>query len=67
MINKYLKERHMCQFEHDRKPLHKIFEKVCFSPLPTLALHVTNVNSTYGISPFVDAKRFGHIVSKVSF
>ena len=40
-----------------RKPLHKIFEKeVCLSPLPTLALHVTNVNSAYGISPFVDAE-----------
>lgn len=60
MINKYLKEMtHMCQFEHDpfEKPLHKIFEKeVCLSPLPTLALHVTNVNSAYGISPFVDAE-----------
>ena len=24
----------------------------CFSPMPSLAIHMTNVNSIYGISPF---------------
>ena len=37
------------------KPLHKLYKKInCFSPMPSLALHMTNVNSNYGLSPLVD-------------
>ena len=40
------------------KPLHEIYEKEdCFSPIPSLALHCTNINSIYGLSPNIDWKR----------
>ncbi len=36
-------------------PLHKIFEKeICISPIPSLAMHCTNVNSIFGISPNIN-------------
>tara|TARA_B100000700_G_scaffold122582_1_gene137333 strand:+ start:545 stop:1573 length:1029 start_codon:yes stop_codon:yes gene_type:complete len=50
----------MCKFEHYpfEKPLHNIYKKeLCISPIPSLALHFTNVNSIYGLSPNVDWKR----------
>ena len=35
--------------------LHKIYEKEpCFSPIPSLAIHCTNINSIYGISPNIN-------------
>jgi hypothetical protein len=34
------------------KPLHELYKKInCFSPMPSLSLHLTNVNSIYGLSP----------------
>ena len=45
---------------HDpyEKPLHHIYsQELCLSPLPTLAIHMTNINSIYGISPTVDIKK----------
>ena len=40
------------------KPLHQVYEiEPCFSPIPSLALHCTNVNSIYGLSPNIDWKR----------
>ena len=50
----------MCQFEHYpfEKPLHDIYKsEYCLSPLPSLALHCTNVNSIYGLSPMTDWKK----------
>ena len=50
----------MCKFEHYpfEKPLHNIYKKeLCISPIPSLAVHFTNVNSIYGLSPNVDWKR----------
>ena len=47
----------MCKNEHSpfEAPLHKIFEKeLCISPIPSLAMHCTNVNSAFGISPNTD-------------
>ena len=47
----------MCQFEHYpfEKPLHDIYKsECCLSPIPSLALHCTNVNSIYGLSPITD-------------
>ena len=39
------------------KPLHKIYEKnPCLSPVPSLAVHCANVNSVFGISPFINLK-----------
>ena len=40
------------------KPLHEIFKSdVCMSPIPSLAIHATNINSIYGISPVVNIKK----------
>ena len=44
----------MSENEHSpfETPLHKIFEKeLCISPIPSLAMHCTNVNSIFGLSP----------------
>ena len=41
------------------KPLHKLYKRYsCYSPIPSLALHVTNINSVYGLSPGIDYKKF---------
>ena len=50
----------MCQFEHYpfEQPLHDIYKsEYCLSPIPSLALHCTNVNSIYGLSPTMDWKK----------
>jgi len=40
------------------KHLNEIYTKVsCISPLKSLSLHVTNVNSSYGLSPFINYKK----------
>ncbi len=55
--DKYLS---MCKKEHApfEKPLHEIYEKeLCISPIPTLAVHFTNINSIFGLSPNVDWER----------
>jgi len=39
------------------KPLHKIYETTpCLSPVPSLATHCANINSVFGVSPFIDLK-----------
>ncbi len=50
----------MCEFEHYpfEKPLHKIYNsEYCLSPIPSLALHCTNINSIFGLSPHTDWKK----------
>jgi len=50
----------MCQFEHYpfEQPLHDIYKsEYCLSPIPSLALHCTNVNSIYGLSPTMNWKK----------
>ena len=40
------------------KPLHDLYKKVfCFSPMPSIAIHLTNINSIYGLSPQIDWKK----------
>ena len=60
MIEKYWdKYVIMCKKEHApfEKPLHDIYEEeLCVSPIPSLALHFTNVNSIFGLSPNVNWK-----------
>ena len=55
MIQKYFDLlKTMSTFEHlpFEKPLHEIYKKeFCFSPIPSLAIHYTNINSVYGVSP----------------
>ena len=49
-----------CKIEHYpfEKPFHEIYKKeFCLSPLPSLAIHCTNINSVYGLSPFIDYKK----------
>ena len=50
----------MCEKEHApfEKPLHDIYEKeLCISPIPSLAIHFTNINSIFGLSPNVNWKK----------
>ena len=50
----------MCQFEHYpfEQPLHDIYKsEYCLSPIPSLAIHCTNINSIFGLSPNVDWKK----------
>ena len=50
----------MCKKEHApfEKPLHEIYkEEICISPIPSLAIHFTNINSIFGLSPNVDWKQ----------
>jgi hypothetical protein len=36
-------------------PLHNIYNKeICISPIPSLAMHCTNINSVFGLSPNID-------------
>ena len=61
MINKYYNELiKMGEIEHEpyETILHNIYDKEkCFSPIPSLALHCTNVNSVFGLSPTIDFKK----------
>lgn len=61
IINEYwnrlvsMTEKEHLPFE---KPLHDLYkEKYCISPIPSLAIHCTNVNSIYGLSPLKDWKK----------
>ena len=59
VIDYWEKFTSMCEFEHYpfELPLHEIYKKeYCLSPIPSLAMHCTNINSTYGISPNMDWK-----------
>ena len=55
MILKYWDElKLMCTLRHHpmEKSLHKIYEnEYCLSPIPSLAMHCTNINSVYGLPP----------------
>tara|TARA_Y100000590_G_C15666022_1_gene994467 strand:- start:243 stop:1274 length:1032 start_codon:yes stop_codon:yes gene_type:complete len=66
LMSKQLIEKHwekltsMCQFEHYpfEQPLHDIYKsEYCLSPMPSLALHFTNINSIFGLSPNLDWKK----------
>ena len=66
MTTKFLLEKYWgnfynnCLDRHDpfEKHLNEIYTKeFCISPLKSLSLHLTNVNSSYGLSPFIDYKK----------
>ena len=61
MILKYWNElKSMSTLRHHpmEKPLHKIYEKeYCLSPIPSLAMHCTNINSVYGLPPNFNWKK----------
>ena len=60
LINKYWdKFKKTCQNRHDpfEKYLNEIYKlEICISPIKSLSLHLTNVNSSYGLAPFIDYK-----------
>ena len=50
----------LCNFEHYpfESPLHEIYkQELCISPIPSIAIHYTNINSIYGLSPNKDWKK----------
>ena len=66
LTSKKIVEKHwnkflgMCTFEHYpfESPLHEIYkQELCVSPIPSLAIHCTNINSIYGLSPNKDWKK----------
>ena len=49
-----------CLERHDpfEKYLNEIYSKeICISPLKSLSLHLTNINSSFGLSPFINYKK----------
>jgi len=61
LLNKYWNNFYnTCLDRNDpfEKHLNEIYTKeFCISPLKSLSLHLTNVNSSYGLSPFIDYKK----------
>ena len=61
LVNKYWENfERTCEDRHDpfEKYLNEIYTKeICISPIKSLSLHLTNVNSSYGLSPFIDFKK----------
>ena len=48
-----------CEDRHDpfEKYINEIYKnEFCISPIKSLSVHLTNVNSSYGLSPFIDYK-----------
>ena len=45
-------------YSPNKRVLNDIYKKeFCISPIKSLSLHLTNVNSSYGLSPFIDYKK----------
>jgi hypothetical protein len=61
LLDKYWKNFYnTCLDRNDpfEKYLNEIYtNEFCISPLKSLSLHLTNVNSSYGLSPFIDYKK----------
>ena len=61
MIEKYWEKlKQMAENENSpfETPLHNIYEnETCLSPIPSLAMHCTNVNSIFGLSPNMNWKK----------
>ncbi len=61
LLDKYWKNfEKTCLDRNDpfEKNINEIYEKeICISPIKSLSLHLTNVNSSYGLSPFIDYKK----------
>ena len=61
LLNKYWDNFYKnCLNRHDpfEKYLNEIYSKeICISPLKSLSVHLTNINSSYGLSPLIDYKK----------
>ncbi len=67
MTSKYLLNKYWDKFEKTCQDRHNPFEKyineiyleeICISPIKSLSLHLTNINSSYGLAPFINYKKF---------
>ena len=62
LLNKYWDNfEKNCLDRHDpfEKYINEIYQKeLCISPIKSLSVHMANVNSSYGLSPFVNYKKF---------
>ena len=60
LINKYWDNfKKTCEDRHDpfEKYLNEIYkQEICISPVKSLSLHLTNINSSYGLAPFINYK-----------
>ena len=61
LLNKYWNNfENTCLDRHDpfERYINQIYEKeICLSPLSSLSIHMTNINSSYGLPPFIDYKK----------
>ena len=61
LLNKYWDNfEKNCIDRHDpfEKYLNEIYKKeLCISPIKSLSVHMANINSSYGLSPFIDYKK----------
>ena len=66
MTSKFLLDKYWNNFYNNCLDRHNPFEKYlneiytkefCISPIKSLSLHLTNVNSSYGLSPFINYKK----------
>ena len=66
LTSKFLLNKYWANFEKTclnrndpfEKYINDIYkEEICISPLKSLSLHLTNINSSYGLSPFIDYKK----------
>ena len=61
LINKYWDNFYNTCLDRNEpfeKHLNEIYKKeLCISPLKSLSVHMTNVNSNYGLSPFINYKK----------
>ena len=61
MLNRYYDDlKTMGKIRHHpmEQKLHEIYNKeICLSPIPSLAMHATNINSVYGLPPNFDWKK----------
>ena len=61
LLNKYWENfQKTCEDRHEpfEKYLNEIYSKeICISPIKSLSLHITNINSSYGLSPLIDYKK----------
>ena len=61
LFNKYWDNFYKnCLNRHEpfEKYINEIYkQEICVSPMKSLSVHVTNINSSYGLSPFIDYKK----------
>ena len=52
---KYYEDMFLNNYDPYEMPLHELYKNInCLSPMPSLSIHLTNVNSIYGLSPLKD-------------